>query len=185
MLQSERYLNGLIEKDNVVTLKIYKKNFPKIELYILRNNGEREDAKDVFHDALLYLIIKHKEKPLKINSFEAYLFTTCKNIWRTKLKNKKEWVIKDNSVPLISKEDDLSLFILKEEYLDLYRDMFQLLSENCKEILGKYFSGQSYEDILNDLSYSSINTVRQRVFKCKSKIIKLIKADSRFLKLNK
>ena len=48
-------------------------------------------------------------------------------------------------------------------------------SDNCKEILSSYFNGLSYEEILKEYAYASINTVRQRVFKCRTKLINLIK----------
>ena len=91
-------------------------------------------------------------------------------------------VIKEQDPILVDKETDLSLFTLEQHLLEFYQEKFQLLSDNCKEILGNYFNGMSYEELLEDLSYASINTVRQRVFKCKSKIIQLIKSDSRYKK---
>lgn len=183
MSESEIYLNALVERNNKVTLVIYKKFYLKIERFILKNNGEKKDAQDIFHDALMYLIIRHKKEPLQIKSFEAFFFTICKNIWRTNLKNKR--VIKYSPEILIDRETNLSLFILEQERLEFYQEKFQLLSPNCKEILGSYFNGMSYKEILEDLSYSSINTVRQRVFKCRTKITKLIKDDIRYHKLSK
>ncbi len=180
MQDSEIYLEALITGNNKIILEIYNKYFPKTNAFILRNNGREDDAKDVFHDALMYLISKHKETPLQLDSFEGYLFTICKNIWRSRIKNKKEWVMKDGVLPLEDKEEHLATFTLAQEHLEFYQEKFQLLSSNCKEILSNYFNGMSYEDIMEDLSYNSINVVRQRVFKCRAKIVQLIKADARY-----
>ncbi len=181
MTESEKYLNALIEQNNKITLEIYKKFYPKIERFVLQNNGKQQDAQDVFHDALLYLILKHKEKPLSINSFEAYLFTACKNIWRNFLTKKR--VMKDDIIIPMDRETNLILSILEQQRMDFYQEKFQELSNNCKEILGNYFNGMSYQEIVEEFSYKSINTVRQRVFKCKTKLIKLIKLDCRYNKL--
>lgn len=183
MQESARYLQALIEGNNKVILEIYNRFHLKIQAFILRNNGKQEDAQDVFHDALMYLIVKHKESPLQISSFEGYLFTICKNIWRSRLKNKKEWVMKDGVLPLVNIEDRLATFTVEQKHLEFYQEKFQLLSDNCKEILSNYFNGMSYEEIMTDLSYNSINVVRQRVFKCRAKIVQLIKADFRYKKL--
>ncbi|WP_299890482.1 sigma-70 family RNA polymerase sigma factor [uncultured Lacinutrix sp.] len=180
MQESEKYLQALIKGNNKTILEIYNKFFPKINSFIMRNNGKEDDAKDVFHDALMYLIAKHKEKNLVLASFEGYLFTICKNIWRSTIKNKKEWVMKDGVLPLVEKEDHLANFTLEQKHLEFYQEKFQLLSDNCKEILSNYFNGMSYEDIMTDLAYNSINVVRQRVFKCRAKIVQLIKADTRY-----
>lgn len=182
-MSSNKYLKGLLDGDQRVTQEIYEQFYPKIHSFILRNKGKSADAKDVFHDALLYLIVVQKEKKLEIQSFEGYLFTICKNIWRRSLKNKKDWVMIDDIAPPQNKETNLSHFILEQVRLEFYQEKFQLLSDNCKEILSSYFNDVGYEEIRKELKYGSINTVRQRVFKCKAKIIKLIKEDPRFHKL--
>ena len=98
-------------------------------------------------------------------------------------KNKKKGVINIDTIHYVDKETDLGLFYLEQKRLEFYQEKFQLLSPNCKEILGSYFNGMSYEEILQELEYTSVNTVRQRVFKCKAKIIQLIKEDRRYRKL--
>ena len=182
MKDSERFINALISGNEKVTLEIYNKLFPKIKSFILKNRGDSQDASDVFHDGLMYIIVTQKEKRTEIKSFEAYLFVVCKNIWKRTLKNK---VIKTNTLTLVDKEEELSTFIVEQELFDFYIEKFDLLSGNCKEILSSYFNGLSYEEILTEYAYASINTVRQRVFKCRTKLIKLIKEDKLFQKLKK
>lgn len=183
-MDENKYLQALTTGNQKLIEEVYHKFYPKIHSFILRNNGKSADAKDVFHDALLYLIAIQKEKTLEIQSFEGYLFTICKNMWRRSLKNKQEWVMIDDIAPPQSKETNLSRFMVEQARLDFYQEKFQLLSDNCKEILSSYFNNVGYDEIAKELAYSSINTVRQRVFKCKAKITKLIKEDPRFHKLN-
>ncbi|WP_459210671.1 RNA polymerase sigma factor [Aquimarina rhabdastrellae] len=179
---TEKYINALINGNEQIIKEIYKKIYPKIESFICANRGQSHDALDVFQDGLMYIIVTQKEKRRPIASFEAYLFVICKNIWKRTLKNR---VIKTDVVTLPNKETDLSLFILEQECFDFYIEKFDLLSDNCKEILSSYFNGMSYEEILNVYAYSTINTVRQRVFKCRAKLMKLIKTDNRYQKIKK
>ncbi len=183
MEQSEVFLNALIENNNKIIRIIYRKFYPKIESYIVHNSGSEKDAQDVFQDALMYLIIKHKSKKLEIKSFESYLFGICRNRWNTAIRGRK--VIKSDFAILKEERVDLSQFVLAQQRLEFYTDKFQMLSDNCKKVLGSYFSEMTYAEIMEELSYSTINTVRQRVFKCKAQLIKLIKADSRYKKLTK
>lgn len=185
MIEASRYLKALHEKDDRIVLEIYKKFYPKIESFILKKSGSRDEAQDIFQDALLYLIIKHSEKELQINSFEAFLFVICKNMWYSKIKSNKNRVMNELTNIPIDREEHLSLYLFKENQMELYLTNFQKLSENCKNILSNYFNGLSYEEIVNELAYSSINTVRQRVFKCRTKIIQLIKADANYTNLSK
>ena len=180
MENTERYINALLTGDDCVIKEIYSKIYPKIVSYILNNKGKKDDALDVFQDALMYIIITQKEKRTVILSFEAYLFVVCKNIWKKSLKNK---VIETDFLTLVDKETDLSTFILEQKSFDFYMAKFNLLSENCKEILSVYFNGATYEEILIEYAYATINTVRQRVFKCRAKLIELIKEDKEFQKI--
>lgn len=180
---ASQYLNGLISGDRKVVNTIYEQFYPKVRTFILQNKGKEDDVQDVFQDALMYLITKQKEKPLALQSFEAYLFTICKNVWRRTLKKEKSKVTNDDTITLVDKETDLSLFFMEQERLDFYLEKFRLLSQNCKDILSSYFNGMSYEEMVQELSYATINTVRQRVFKCKAKMIQLMKSDKRYTNL--
>ena len=182
MEQTERYIDALLAGNDAVIKEIYSKIYPKIASFILSNKGKQEDALDVFHDALMYIIVTQKEKKTVIQSFEAYLFVICKNIWKKSLKNK---VIKTDVITLEDKETDLSAFIVEQQCFEFYMAKFDLLSINCKDILTSYFNGSSYEEILVEYAYATINTVRQRVFKCRAKLIELIKEDKEFKKIIK
>lgn len=184
MNQSNHFLNALLEGNSEQIQEIYRLYFPKVRSFILNNKGQETDVHDIFHDALLYLIATAKERTLQIDSFEAYLFTICKNLWRRALKNKKNRVIKEGSHHYIDKQTDLGMFIMEQQRFDLYTEKYQELSQNCKDVLSTYFNGMSYQEILEQLEYSTINTVRQRVFKCREKLIQLIKSDPRFKKFN-
>lgn len=176
----DKYLKALLENDNTVISEIYERFFPKTSFFILKNSGTITQAKDIFQEALLYIIMGIKERKLSISCFEAYLFTVTKNMWRREVEKQKKRVMKDNLHTLVNKEVEFASFMIEQEHLELYQKKFDLLSSNCKDILTLFFNGTNYEDITTELSYANINTVRQRVFKCKSKLVKLIKFDTRF-----
>lgn len=180
MGEAEKYINALTNGDNLIIKEIYSKIFPKVLSFILNNKGCESDAHDVFHDALMSIITTQSEEKQTILSFEAYLFVICKNIWKKNLKNR---VIKIENPTLIQNDIDISELILEQKGFDFYLKKFDHLSDNCKELLSNYFNGVSYEDILSEYDYASINTVRQRIFKCRSKLIDLIKGDKEFQKL--
>ncbi|GAA4773644.1 MULTISPECIES: RNA polymerase sigma factor [Flavobacterium] len=182
MEEANIYIDALLTGNSSIIDQIYKKNFPKISSYIKSNKGNADEAMDIFQEALMYILITQKEKRTEILNFEAYLFVVCRNIWKKKLTNR---VINTDVVTLVNKESDLAELIVEQKYFDLYTAKFNLLSENCKEILAVYFNGASYEEIANENDYATVNTVRQRVFKCRSKLIELIKEDKEFQLLRK
>lgn len=179
-LSTDICIQGLTKGDEKIIAQIYSKFFPKILGYISKNKGTMEEAKDIFQESLLIIIVGIKENRIKIQNFEAYLFTTCKNLWRKYAENKKKRVINLDAIHLKDKDSDFAKFFIEQERMQLYREKFNLLSDNCKEILSLFFNNVSYENITKELSYATINTVRQRVFKCKNKLITLIKTDKKF-----
>ncbi|MGB3465829.1 MAG: sigma-70 family RNA polymerase sigma factor [Cyclobacteriaceae bacterium] len=180
MEKSEIYINALIQNDESVIKEIYDELFPKVKNFIVRNGGNTDEAQDIFHDALLYIIVTQKDKAMNIQSFEAYLFTICKNMWK-RISTKR--VMKAEVPTLVDDSQELGRFMLEQECFDFYIDKFQMLSKNCQEILSEYFNNQSYEDLMKEFSYGSVNTIRQRVYKCRIKLIKLIKEDIRYKKI--
>lgn len=177
-----RFIEALLNNDNIIISEIYKLFFPKALRFVLQNSGTHDHAKDVFQEALVYIIIGVRERKLNINNFEAYLFTICKNKWRREIEKEKKWVMKDGLSALVDKDTDFAMFMLEQEYLELYREKFNLLSGNCKEMLSLFFNDVSYKQIVKEFSYATVNTARQRIFKCKRKLIKLIKLDMRYRK---
>lgn len=177
MENSDRYIIALLNGDDIIIKEIYSKIYPKVNSFIHSNKGNDSDALDVFHDALMYIITTQKEKRTNIQSFEAYLFVVCKNLWKKTLKNK---VIKIDEPTLTVNDTNLNEFVLEQKCFDFYLEKFDLLSPNCKELLTSYFNGDSYETILEEHSYATVNTVRQRIFKCRTKLIELIKTDKQF-----
>lgn len=184
MLDSSSYLKALVSNDSKIIRKIYDDIFPSVSSHIIKNSGSREIAEDIFQKGLVQLMIRYKNEPFIINgTFKAYFFTVCRNIWRRELKKTKTKVTKDVFFELQSEQDDLILNALEQERWELFNEKLKEMSENCKKILSMYFSKTTYKEITAKLNYQSETVVRQRVFKCKKKLIESITNDQRFKNL--
>ena len=184
MNKTTYFIEGLSTKNEKVILEIYKIVFPKVVRFVVNNSGQQSDAEDTFQNALLQLAVRYKKEPFEIKtSFEAYLFTVCKNLWRRELNKSKKWVTNDNIVQLQSKEEDLALGTLEQERWELFAEHLKTISENCRKVLQLFFNKVSYGDIVEKMGYNSETVVRQRVFKCKTKLTEMIKKDRRYKSL--
>lgn len=184
MKDNSVYLNALLNNDSIVIKKIYQANFPNVKRFILQNKGQEADVEDVFQKALLQLAVRYRKKKFEIKtSFEAYFFTVCKNLWRRELNKPKLRVTIDGVVELRSEESDLAMFILEQERWEFFQEKLELISANCKQILKQFFNKVPYSIIAKQLGYSNEAVVRQRVFKCKNKLVQIIKRDYRFNQL--
>ena len=161
--------------------KIYTRSFPKIQRYIVSHNGSKVIAEDIFQNALTLLFVKLKNEELQIQSFENYLFTVCKNLWRRECSKNR---VTDHPLDtLVDESVDLATFSLEQSQWDLYKEKFNELSDNCKVLLNKVFNKIPYRDIMIALGYASEGVARQRVFKCKARLIQLVKKDKRYRRL--
>lgn len=181
MTDNSYYLKALLSNNSQVISVIYKENFYKVKSFVLKNNGQQEDAEDIFQKALLQLAVRYKKEKFIINSsFEAYLFTVCKNLWRRELNKSKIKVTNHNFIEPKDDNQDIALAVLEQKRWELFTESLERISDNCKQILKLFFAKTSYADIMRKFNYNSETVVRQRVFKCKRKLKHIITKDKRF-----
>lgn len=184
MKNANYFLNALYNNDEKIILEIYENNFRKVLKFVINNSGIQKDAEDVFQKALIQIITRVKVKQFEIkSSFDAYLFVACKNLWRRELNRRKKMVTYQVSFEPINEFKDTALSILEQERWEFFQEKLELISKNCKEILKYYFNKTPYKSIAEKLGYNNDLVVRQRVFKCKKKLIEMIKNDVRYNQL--
>ena len=184
MIQHNRFIEGLISKDEKIILEIYEIVFPRVLKFVKTNSGNRSDAEDVFQKALMQIMARLQIKRFEITSaFESYLFVACKNLWRKELIKRKKELTNQALLEPLDEHRSLAISALEQERWDFFQEMILKLSDNCKLILGKFFNKIPYKQIALELDYADESVVRQRVFKCKKKLTELIQDDSRFNEL--
>lgn len=181
MEKSEVYLNALIEGDSRKIKNLYAKNFSQVRNFIKQNKGGEKDAEDIFQKALLQIAIRYKKEAFIIKgSFDGYLFTVCKNLWRRELNKNKGKVANSLVIELLIEEKESTYSIIEQKRQELFIEKLGVISENCKKMLTLFFAKTPYSEIVVDLGYNSETVVRQRIFKCKKKLTELIKGDVRY-----
>ena len=176
-----RHLEKLAKGDHLTISTLYKETFPKIAHFIIRNNGRKYDAEDIFQNALIQIIARYRTGTLVLTSaFEAYFFTVCRNLWIRELNLRKRRVIPDAEIHLTIDDHDTAMAILEQEKWELFQEKMDSLSENCREVLAFFFKNFSSEHIMKEMGYNSVNVIRQRIFKCKKKLTEMIKSDTRY-----
>lgn len=181
MENNSHYLNALLRGDSDQINDIYQENFPKIRAFICKNNGHEADAEDIFQKALVQLVVRYrKEKFVITSSFEAYLFTACKNLWRRELNKRKNQVTIDEFIEPMNEAQDLAMATLEQKRWELFKEVLESISENCKKVLTLFFAKVTYKNIVDEMQYNSETVARQRVFKCKAKLTELIQKDQRY-----
>jgi RNA polymerase sigma factor (sigma-70 family) len=181
MTENEDRIRKFLHGDAAFLKRLYAKNYYGVEAYILKNSGTKEEAKDIFQHGMLVLYTLLKKEKIQISSFDNYLFSVCKNLWIKQ--SSQNNVTKPHFDTLADEPVDLASFHIEQLQWNLYKEKFALLKELCKSILKMTLAKVSYTEISKKLKFASENAARQQVFRCKTKLFKMIQSDPRFKKL--
>lgn len=180
---NEYYIEGIATGDSRALSAIYDEFLPITKRLIRRDGGADADTEDIFNQVLMQLFARLRVKRFEISStFESYLISACRNLWRRELNKKiKKRVTNQGYTEQLDVVTDDAQAILQQEQWELYEEKFAELSENCRDVMTLHLRKMSGKDIMQQLNYASETTVRQRIFKCKSRLVKLIRGDRRYI----
>ncbi len=175
---NDQIFSGIKNKDRKVLEFIYKKYYPMILDYILKNSGEPEDAKDIFNDALTTLYEKSKNGPIEIkSSFKTYLYAICKNLWLMILRRRKTATkVNEDSNFLTQSEDNIENDIMNHLKYKVFRKHFKTLGEDCQVVLEMFFKGHSLREIGEELGFTE-SYAKKKKFTCQKNLIQFIESD--------
>jgi len=168
----EQFYNG----DHDAVLQFYKQEFPKIARLIINNQGTLDDAKDVFHDALVILMDKYRWGCLRLEcSAGTYLYSISRNLWLERLRHRKRE--HDFMEIQLNWQPDVTVDYYEEQpgHLDSVLKAIDELGDPCKQLLGLYyFQNLSWEEIAAELGYISAASARNQKYKCLERIRKQV-----------
>lgn len=180
------FLEGIRENNSAVIEQIFDRFRPGIRQHIQRNSGSREDADDIFMDALEVIFRKVKTNSLELNcAFYTYLFEICKRLWLKKIRKKKlknEVRIETWQASTMGEEPVIEME--KTERYGLYREKFELLQEDCRKILDLHLiQNRPMVEIARMMGHKSAGYTYKRKHICKERLKDMIRADQRFEEL--
>ena len=181
----ENYLKNIGTGNPKVMKEVYTKYFPVILQFITANKGTREDARDIFQEAIVVVYeYANSEKPTIRSTFLSLLYTICRNLWLKQLRRRQYQQVEVSDTLLSEHQyDNIDQSQLTVERFGLYQEKFNLLGSACKKVLRLFFEKKSMHDILTIMGFSSIDYAKKRKYKCKEKLIQLIKNDRRYTEL--
>lgn len=154
--------------------RLYK-YFPKVEKHILINSGSKEEALDIFQDALIILYRKvqdlKEDSPIKIDGF---LINTCKLLWSNELRKKKVRNGDDTGIESLESQDEIEEKIEKENKFKLLENVIKNLGSKCRSILEMfYYKSYSMESIAKKFGYKTVKSAKVQKYKCMESARKL------------
>lgn len=154
-------------KENRALVNLYNYQSRVITL-VLKFGGTKDDAKDVFQEALLILCKKVKDTSFQLTAkLDTFLYGICLNVWREELKQKGKSNFEIPTEYLIADETDWEALFEKEKKLKKVEEMLYQLGNPCLELLKLfYFQSMRVKEIAKKMGYKSENSVKVQKYKC-------------------
>ncbi len=177
VLSDKEAFIGIQKGDSQVLAKLYKMYYPRIATMVKSNSGSEDDARDLFQDAMMVLFSKSKNPDFELRSaLYTFLYSVARNLWLKKLRNIKGQgiTIRDDMELRDDSNENEQQELLLEARRQLFRKKFRDLGTGCQDILKLSMAGKKIPEIVAKLNLSSELYARQKKFKCKSQLTKLV-----------
>lgn len=153
---------------------LYRHYWPAIAHFVWLNQGQQQEAEDLFQDGILVLYEKLLQRDFVLQcSLKTYLYAICRNQWLKRLRARKHFMIRD-TMALLENIPDLQ----DPEEADLpgdqeLRQVLENLKDPCyRMIIGFYYEKRSLEQLALELGYATANVAKQIKFRCLERLRK-------------
>ena len=157
----------------------------QLKAFVLKKGGNLEDAKDIWHVAIIEL-----EKSIRAGRFKAqgtlagYLFGIGKNSWLVTLR-KKRLLVSQEQIPLeIEDNDPETLFLLEEKKLIL-EEILVKIGPPCDKILKLRSLKYTHQEIAEAMGYPKVDNAKKNDYRCRMRLRTFIQEHPHYLNLIK
>ena len=144
--------------------------------FILNNNGDEDDAKDVYQEGIIVLYNKIKSGNFELSSkLKTYIYSVCRRIWLKKLAQQSK---KSNNISdfedVMAVEEEVEQHEEKDKQFEKMQSALLHLGEPCKTIIQDfYIHNLSMQDICEKFGYTNTDNAKTQKYKCLQRLKKL------------
>lgn len=179
---TKEIVQGISKNENIIVQYVYDKFFTDILIIVENYGGNRDDAFDVFQDAMIILYEEIKsENSKEIMNFKSYFATLCKFTWfntnRKDRYNGYKYVSTDEFLPEIEFRKVSIIWaekLEKEKRVRIFISSFIEMKSKCQMIIRMVAYGWKTEDIAENLGMALSYAYKRRKL-CIQTLIKLVK----------
>jgi RNA polymerase sigma factor (sigma-70 family) len=167
---------GILNNSEEALNRMYTSYFPMVLQFILNNNGDEDDAKDVYQESIIVVYNKIQSGDFELTSkLKTYIYSISRRIWLKKLAQQSK---KTNNISefedVIAVEEDLEQHEAKDLQFDKMDSALQQLGEPCKTIIQDfYINNLSMQDISEKFGYTNTDNAKTQKYKCLQRLKKL------------
>lgn len=155
---------------------VYKRCYPVIKSLIVRSQGTKDDARDIFQEGLAVVHNNIVEGIFKEKStIQTYLYSICRNLWMRELRRREKGrtTVREMIEEL---KLDLNSYLIDVEIVGV---LMTELHEDCRRILIEfYFNSRSMEELKVMFSVNSVQAAKNKKWRCLNYLKRLFESKS-------
>jgi RNA polymerase sigma factor (sigma-70 family) len=167
---------GILNDSKEVLERLYKAYFPMVLQLILTNNGDEDEAKDIFQESVIVLYNKIKSGNFELNSkLKTFIYSVSRRLWLKRLsqKSRNSKDIKDFD-DVVQVEGDLEQHKERDKQFVQMEKALSHLGEPCKTIIEDfYINHRSMQEICEKFGYTNADNAKNQKYKCLQRLKKL------------
>ncbi len=142
-------------------------HLPGIRRMIRFHGGRREDADDMFQEALIIFCRKAGDPQFRLSSgIYAYLYSVCRLLWSEELRRRGRQPLVDTEAPGIADAGILEMLENERRYR-LAESIVDRLADRCRELLQLFYTTPlKLRDIAAKMNYASEQSAKNQKYKC-------------------
>jgi RNA polymerase sigma factor (sigma-70 family) len=167
---------GILNNSEIVLKRLYTAYFPMVLQLIINNNGDGDDAKDIYQEAIIILYNKVKNGDFELSSkLKTYIYSVSRRLWLKRLSqmNRYGGDIRDFQ-EYLSVDDETEKNNERDIQFNKMGDALKLLGEPCKTIIEDfYINNRSMKEICEEFGYTNADNAKTQKYKCLQRLKKL------------
>ncbi len=168
---------GILNNSDSVLRRLYVAYFPMILQLVINNNGNEDDAKDIYQEAIIVLYNKIKAGDFELSSkLKTYIYSICRRLWLKRLSQLNRYAgdIKDFEDYIPANNDESEQSSDRDIQFKKMQNALQQLGEPCKTIMEDfYINNRSMQEICERFGYTNADNAKTQKYKCLQRLKKL------------
>jgi RNA polymerase sigma factor (sigma-70 family) len=168
-------LQGLASNDRKAIETIYRQHFNMVQSLVVNNNGNADDAKDIFQESLLVLYEKVRSGSFELNCLiKTYIYSVSRRLWLKRLAHQSRYTLSGDHEEHVPVEDDTEEHERRNQEFNMMEKAFAGMGEPCKSLLEAYYmQKRSMQEIAASFGYTNADNAKNQKYKCLMRLKKL------------
>lgn len=155
--------------------EVYEELFPAVAAFVAKTGGSLDDARDVFHDAMIIFYEKTGHGSILIRqSPAAYIMGIVKHLWYRQMKIKSR-----HASGQFVDQGEIPSDFYPESWLERLHTLVASAGERCLQLLTAfYYEREELPVIAGKFGFQSTRSATVQKFKCLEKVRNKVKEKS-------